>query len=113
MPYLGLDAQAIRGVMPPASRGTSDDLLVEYLAEWEANLTRRFPEDELPASDLFLKGVLRDLAASSGMRKNATNDEEYRAADALYESAMGRLRSEYDLDAPTGATYRMRPLPWG
>lgn len=96
MSYMNLDASEIRSeAMPAANRGASDDNLDTFLAEWEAEVTRRL--GELPVDDAFMRGILRDLTASSGMRKIASTEDEYQAAQELYDSAIDRL-SAYATD---------------
>lgn len=90
MSYMNLDGSEIRAeAMPAASRGATDDQLDLYLSEWEAEVTRRL--GTLPASDAFLRGILRDLAAAQGMTKIARTDEDYQAARELRDEALERL----------------------
>jgi hypothetical protein len=111
---MGLDAAAIRSVIPPASRGADDVLLNTYLEEREGWLARQFG-GKLPDSDAVVRGILRDLAGSAAMRKLATNEEERRAADALRDDAMMRLDS-YGTDSATDAIgtppAEMWVMPW-
>ena len=110
MPYMNLDASEIRAeAMPAASRGATDDDLEIYLAEWEAEVTRRL--GELPEDDAFMRGILRDFAASQGMTKIARTDEDYAAATALHDSAQERLGA-YPSATPTSYSVTMRSLPW-
>lgn len=88
--YMDLDADAIREVLPPTNRGAADALVDDYLTERQQWLTR-FLGGALPADDVVIRGVLRDLTAAAAMRKLATNDDERRAADALRNDALGRL----------------------
>jgi hypothetical protein len=106
---MNLDASVVRTeAMPAANRGASNSQLETFLSEWEAELTRRL--GELPENDAFLRGILRDLAAASGMRKIARTDEDYRAAQELHDSAIERLGA-YPEVAPV-SSIRVSSLPW-
>ncbi len=113
-PYMDLSADAVREVLPSTNRGATDLLLLTYLEEREGWLTRQFG-GTLPESDVVVRGILRDLAASAAARKLATNDEERRAADALRDDAMMRLDS-YGSDSATDAigtpAAEMWVMPW-
>jgi hypothetical protein len=95
--------------MPAANRGATDENLETFLSEWEAEVTRRL--GELPEDDVFMRGILRDLAASSGMTKIARTDEDYAAATALHDSAIERLGA-YPEAAPAGYSAKIGSLPW-
>jgi len=108
MPYMDLTGDDIRvEAMPAASRGATDEHLLIYLAEWEAEVTRRL--GELPEDDVFLRGILRDLAASMGMTKIARTQEDYDAADELREEALERLGAypHVSLSDSSGGVYSL------
>lgn len=110
MSYMNLDAGEIRSeAMPAASAGATDDNLDTYLAEWTAEVARRI--GTLPTDDPFMRGILRDLAASSGMHKIATTPELHAAAEALKESAEERLSAYEGGEQPT-YSITMGIHPW-
>ena len=108
---MNLDGTEIRDeAMPPGfNRGASAEDLETFLSEWEAEVTRRL--GELPEDDAFMRGILRDLAASQGMTKIAVEDADYQAARELHDSAIERLGA-YPVVAPRSYSVTMRSLPW-
>jgi hypothetical protein len=111
VPYMQLDGSEIRKeAMPASNRGASNNDLETFLSEWEVEVKRRLG-DPLPANDPFLRGILRDLAASSGMHKIALTEEQHAAAEALKEAAEERLSVYMGSEQPT---YRitMGVAPW-
>jgi hypothetical protein len=58
-----------------------------------------------------MRGILRDLAASSGMHKIATTPDEHGAAQALRDAAMERLSAYEGSEQPT-YSITMGVHPW-
>lgn len=108
---MNLTAAEVRSdAMPPANRGASDSLIENYLAEWEEYL-RRTVSDPLPTDDVYLCGILRDLAGASAAKKIAADQDAYDRAQRQMDAALERL-SSYPQDAPSKSAIRLEPLPW-
>ncbi|MCL6437219.1 MAG: hypothetical protein K6T51_01300 [Rubrobacteraceae bacterium] len=108
---MDLTAAEVRSdAMPPASRGASDVLIERYLEEWERYLmltiTGPFPED-----DVYLRGILRDLAGASAAKKVAADNDAYDRAQRQMDAAMERL-SSYPQDAPRKSAIEIGVFPW-
>lgn len=92
MPYWDLDADAIRDAMTGnnANLAIQDELLESYLEDWIADLKPKFG-GTLPDRDLATRGILRDLAACSGLRRVSFDPDVQAAADNLCRDATNRL----------------------
>lgn len=102
MSYMNLDSDEIRteAMLPPTERGVDNDTLEVFLSEWETDVSRRLG-GTLPTDDPVMRGILRDLVASSAMRKIARSDEDRAAAREFHDSAIERLGAYEDGALPT------------
>lgn len=90
--YGDLEAEDVRNIIPPSSKGAPDEMLEEFLAEAELDI--RAAIGKLPEpTDIMIRAIIRDLAGARTILKlvGTDSDEGRRSGMALDEYAWDRL----------------------